>query len=226
MTNSQSNRIRSTESSCDGETTVGTGASVLSDEMTQLKSRTVEDDWLEAHIVGVESLDSETIGLTVEHPINGDEELMWRFDKPTVWNNQSTFVQLIEQLGYDAETIDLLAGEPVLIKRDVGVPGLIDRYLLWTLNVPASPDETAHCEENGQYRGFAKSAIANCLTIAVPFMAVAALIAIVIVVVPTIANWRILIKFTYNLLWTVAFVVWAIAITYKFIRPLTHCNVR
>jgi hypothetical protein len=110
-------------------------APTLADELTHTKARTGADGWLEADIVAVKPVDATTVGLTVTRP--SDEHLTWKFDKPAVWSEESSFVRLVEDLGYSAETIEQLPGASLRI-RPVTPPRTApqDTTNTWELAVP------------------------------------------------------------------------------------------
>jgi hypothetical protein len=114
-----------------------TTAPTLADELTHTKARTGADGWLEADLVAVEPVDATTVGLTVTRP--SDEHLTWKFDKPAVWSEESSFVRLVEDLGYSAETIEQLPGASLRI-RPVTPPHTApqDMTNTWEVAVPDS----------------------------------------------------------------------------------------
>ncbi len=91
----------------------------LGDELGRLDLATTDDGYVEALITDLESIDETTICLTVRLP--HDQLVAFDLEKPIPWSREFLFARLVEDVGYDAASVDHLVGERVYLKRtDLG----------------------------------------------------------------------------------------------------------
>ncbi len=91
----------------------------LGDELGRLDLATTANGYVEALITDLESIDETTISLTVRLP--HDQLVTFDLEKPIPWSRDFLFARLVEDVGYDAASVDHLVGERVYLKRtDLG----------------------------------------------------------------------------------------------------------
>ena len=105
----------------------------LGDELGQIDVVTTPEGYVEGRVTGLESLDAGTVHLEVELP--NEERVSFRLDKPIPWSREFLLARIVEDVGYDAASVDYLVGEPVFLARTDAGPAADeeteDRWQAW-----------------------------------------------------------------------------------------------
>ena len=87
----------------------------LADELGRIDVKTTPEGYVEGRITDLTAVDATTIGLTIALPHG--ESVAFELDKPIPWSNDFLLSRLVEDIGYDAASIDHIVGEPVYLVR-------------------------------------------------------------------------------------------------------------
>lgn len=87
----------------------------LADELGRIDVMTTPEGYVEGRIIDVATVDATTVRLAVSLPHG--ESVSFTLDKPIPWSDEFLLARLIEDVGYDAASIDHVVGEPVYLQR-------------------------------------------------------------------------------------------------------------
>lgn len=91
----------------------------LGDELGRVHLRTTPEGYVEGRVTALESVDATTVRLAVELPHG--EGVTFDLEKPIPWSTEFLLARIVEDVGYDASSIDHLIGERIyLVRTDVG----------------------------------------------------------------------------------------------------------
>ncbi|WP_255170678.1 hypothetical protein [Natrononativus amylolyticus] len=122
-----------TEPAVGDDDSVDDSADRLADELGRVHLRTTPEGYVEGRVTDLESTDATTVWLAVELPHG--ERVTFDLEKPIPWSQEFLLARIVEDVGYDASSIDHLVGESVyLVRTDVGEDA-DDATDWWTLSV-------------------------------------------------------------------------------------------
>ncbi len=87
----------------------------LEDELGSIDVRTTPEGYVEGRVTDLWSADETTVGLEVTLPHDGTTT--FDLEKPIPWSPTFLLARIVEDVGYDAASIDHLVGEPVYVAR-------------------------------------------------------------------------------------------------------------
>ncbi|MFP8956525.1 hypothetical protein ACLI4Y_07340 [Natrialbaceae archaeon A-CW3] len=87
----------------------------LADELGRIDLMTTSDGYVEGRVTRLTSLDETTVELEVTLP--HDVTTTFRLEKPIPWSRTYLLARIVEDVGYDAASIDYLIGEPIYVAR-------------------------------------------------------------------------------------------------------------
>ncbi|ELY92592.1 hypothetical protein C483_07584 [Natrialba hulunbeirensis JCM 10989] len=130
----------------------------LADELGRIDVMTTPEGYVEGRIADVIALDETTVELTVSLPHG--EVIAFELEKPIPWSEDFLFARLIEDVGYDAASIDHAIGEPVYLARtdlpaadtEAGTSTATTTDDWWTSTVHAASDAVLSSLSRGRYR--------------------------------------------------------------------------
>ena len=120
----------------------------LADELGRIDVMTTPEGYVEGRVTDVTAVDATTVRLTVSLPHG--ETASFTLEKPIPWSREFLLARIVEDVGYDAASIDHVVGEPVYVKRtDLEDDGDED---WWTASVQAASDALLSSLSGGRYR--------------------------------------------------------------------------
>jgi len=120
----------------------------LGDELGSLRIHTTPEGYVEGRVTALESVDASTVRLEVSLPHGGTAE--FTLEKPIPWSREFLLARIVEDVGYDAASVEYLVGETVLLERtDVGEPAEGGRL---AAVVGAAGDSLVASLSGGRYR--------------------------------------------------------------------------
>lgn len=87
----------------------------LADELGRIDIMTTPEGYIEGRITDITAIDKTTVQLIATLPHG--ERVSFTLDKPIPWSEEFLLARLVEDVGYDAASIDHIVGEPVYLKR-------------------------------------------------------------------------------------------------------------
>ena len=103
----------------------------LEDELGRIHLRTTPEGYVEGRVTDLWSVDETTVGLEVTLPHG--ETTTFSLEKPIPWSSTFLLARIVEDVGYDAASIEHLVGEPVYVARtDAGPTAEEVREDWWT----------------------------------------------------------------------------------------------
>ncbi|WP_252699805.1 hypothetical protein [Natronosalvus vescus] len=87
----------------------------LADELGRIDLMTTPDGYVEGRVTGLTPIDETTVELEVTLP--HDVTTTFRLEKPIPWSRTYLLARIVEDVGYDAASIDHLVGEPIYVAR-------------------------------------------------------------------------------------------------------------
>ena len=100
-------------------TTDGSPAPGLGDELGRIDLLTTPEGYVEGRVTDLTSIDATTVRLEVTLP--HEETVSFTLEKPIPWSREFLLARIVEDVGYDAASIDHLLGEPIyLVRTDAG----------------------------------------------------------------------------------------------------------
>ncbi len=91
----------------------------LADELGRIDLQTTPAGYVESRVTDIESIDERTVRLEVTLP--HDRTVTFDLEKPIPWSQEFLLARLVEDVGYDAASIEYLIGERVYLARtDIG----------------------------------------------------------------------------------------------------------
>ncbi|WP_254861684.1 hypothetical protein [Halovivax gelatinilyticus] len=97
----------------DGDPTRATDA--LADELGRIDVMTTPEGYVEGRITDLAEIDEHTVRLDVALPHG--RPVTFELDKPIPWSRAFLLCRIVEDVGYDAASIDHVVGEPVYVER-------------------------------------------------------------------------------------------------------------
>ncbi len=117
-------RERSAPAGSEGSTDSGDSRStretdVIADELGRIDVMTTTEGYVESRITGLTAVDEHTVRLDVRLPHG--TSVSFDLEKPIPWSREFLLARVVEDVGYDAASIDHVVGERVYVARaDVG----------------------------------------------------------------------------------------------------------
>jgi len=99
----------------DGHDTAPAGPAALGDELGRIDLSTTEEGYVEGRITDLTAIDETTVELTVRLPHG--TTTTFTLEKPIPWSRGFLLARIVEDVGYDAASIEHIVGEPVLLER-------------------------------------------------------------------------------------------------------------
>lgn len=122
----------------------------LEDELGSIDVRTTPEGYVEGRVTDLWSADETTVGLEVTLPHGGTET--FSLEKPIPWSPTFLLARIVEDVGYDAASIDHLVGETVYVARtDAGPTAEEVREDWWTSTLETTGNAVLSTL-GGQYR--------------------------------------------------------------------------
>ncbi|MCU4751882.1 hypothetical protein OB919_07785 [Halobacteria archaeon AArc-curdl1] len=91
------------------------GPAAVGDELGRLDLRTTPDGYVEATVTDLRSVDETTVALEVTLPHGTTTE--FRLEKPIPWSREFLLARIVEDVGYEAASIEYIVGESVYVER-------------------------------------------------------------------------------------------------------------
>lgn len=104
-----------TETGTASETEPSDGPAALGDELGRLDLRTTPEGYVEATVTHLRSLDETTVALEVTLPHGTTTE--FRLEKPIPWSREFLLTRIVEDVGYEAASVEYIVGESVYVER-------------------------------------------------------------------------------------------------------------
>ncbi len=86
---------------------------------------TTPEGYVEGRITDITTIDATTVRLTTVLPHG--ETVSFDLDKPIPWSNDFLLTRLVEEIGYDAASIDHIVGEPIYQRSRQSTTGHLTR---------------------------------------------------------------------------------------------------
>ena len=123
------------DGSADGH--AGSPERSLGDELGRIDLLTTPEGYVEGRVTDLTSLDSTTVRLEVTLP--HEETVSFTLEKPIPWSREFLLARIVEDVGYDAASIDHLLGESIyLVRTDAGPTADEEPADWWTTLVRAT----------------------------------------------------------------------------------------
>ncbi|MFP9060161.1 hypothetical protein ACLI4R_06470 [Natrialbaceae archaeon A-chndr2] len=91
------------------------GPAAVGDELGRLDLRTTPEGYVEATVTDLRSVDETTVTLEVTLPHGTTTE--FRLEKPIPWSREFLLARIVEDVGYEAASIEYIVGESVYVER-------------------------------------------------------------------------------------------------------------
>ena len=130
----------------DWETPTDVAGRDLADELGRIDVMTTPEGYVEGRVIDVGAVDATTVRLTVALPHG--ETASFTLEKPIPWSREFLLARIVEDVGYDAASVDHVVGEAVYVKRT-------DREsddAWWDSSVQAASDALLSSLSGGRYR--------------------------------------------------------------------------
>ena len=122
----------------------------LEDELGSIDVRSTPEGYVEGRVTDLWSIDETTVGLEVTLPHG--EAATFSLEKPIPWSETFLLARIVEDVGYDAASIDHLVGETVYVARtDAGPTAEEEREDWWTSTLETTGNAVLTAL-GGQYR--------------------------------------------------------------------------
>ncbi|APX98296.1 hypothetical protein BB347_15705 [Natronorubrum daqingense] len=121
----------------------------LADELGRVDVMTTPEGYVEGRITDVAGLDPTTVELTVALPHG--ETVSFPLEKPIPWSREFLLARLVEDVGYDAASIDHIVGEPVYVQRTDLEPD-DEEWWTWESSLQTASDALLSSLSGGRYR--------------------------------------------------------------------------
>ncbi|THE65209.1 hypothetical protein D8Y22_08325 [Salinadaptatus halalkaliphilus] len=123
------------------------GDTDLADELGRIDIMTTPAGYVEGRITDLSTVDATTVELTVTLPHG--ETTAFTLEKPIPWSREFLLARLVEDVGYDAASIDYAVGEPVSLERtDLETD---DDENWWAESVQVATDALVSSLSGGRY---------------------------------------------------------------------------
>lgn len=119
----------------------------LADELGRIDVMTTPEGHVEGRITDVATVDATTVELVVALPHG--ETTAFTLEKPIPWSEEFLLARIVEDVGYDAASIDHVVGEPVYLERTDSDPADED---WWSPSVAAAGDAVLASLSGGRFR--------------------------------------------------------------------------
>ncbi|RQG97484.1 hypothetical protein [Natrarchaeobius oligotrophus] len=120
----------------------------LADELGRIDVMTTPEGYVEGRVTDVTAVDATTVRLSVSLPHG--ETASFALEKPIPWSREFLLARLVEDVGYDAASIDHVVGEPVYLARADLEPDADEEW--WESSVRAASDALLSSLSGGRYR--------------------------------------------------------------------------
>ena len=111
----------------------------LGDELGRIDLLTTPEGYVEGRVTDLTSLDSTTVRLEVTLP--HEDVVTFTLEKPIPWSREFLLARIVEDVGYDAASVDLLVGESIYLARtDAGPAADEEPNDWWTTLVRTTGD--------------------------------------------------------------------------------------
>ncbi len=120
----------------------------LADELGRIDVMTTPEGYVEGRIAGIDAVDARTVRLAVSLPHG--ETVTFTLEKPIPWSEEFLLARLVEDVGYDAASIDHVVGEPVYLQRTDREPTDEDDW--WSASVRTASDALVTSLSGGRLR--------------------------------------------------------------------------
>lgn len=121
----------------------------LADELGRIDIMTTPEGYVEGRIIDVAGVDSTTVELTVSLPHG--ETVSFSLEKPIPWSQEFLLARLVEDVGYDAASIDHIVGESVYIQR-TDLEADDEEWWPWESSLQTASDALLSSLSSGRYR--------------------------------------------------------------------------
>ncbi|SEH13190.1 hypothetical protein SAMN04487967_1206 [Natronorubrum sediminis] len=121
----------------------------LADELGRIDIMTTPEGYVEGRIIDVAGVDSTTVELTVSLPHG--ETASFPLEKPIPWSREFLLARLVEDIGYDAASIDHIVGEPVYVQR-TDLEANDEEWWAWESSLQTASDALLSSLSGGRYR--------------------------------------------------------------------------
>ncbi|MFP8889654.1 hypothetical protein ACLI4U_07765 [Natrialbaceae archaeon A-CW2] len=91
------------------------GPAAVGDELGRLDLRTTPEGYVEATVTDLRSVDETTVTLEVTLPHGTTTE--FRLEKPIPWSREFLLARIVEDVGYEAASIEYIVGESIYVER-------------------------------------------------------------------------------------------------------------
>ncbi|ARS90008.1 hypothetical protein [Natrarchaeobaculum aegyptiacum] len=119
----------------------------LADELGRIDVMTTPEGYVEGQIADVAAVDATTVELVVSLPHG--ETTAFTLEKPIPWSEEFLLARIVEDVGYDAASIDYVVGEPIYLERTDSGPEKDD---WWSLSIAAAGDAALTSLSGGRFR--------------------------------------------------------------------------
>jgi len=120
----------------DEDATTATDERSLGDELGSLRIHTTPEGYVEGRVTGIESVDASTARLTVALPHGQTVE--FTLEKPIPWSREFLLARIVEDVGYDAASVEYLVGETVYVERTDAGPTADEDGTRWASTLAAT----------------------------------------------------------------------------------------
>ena len=119
----------------------------LADELGRIDVMTTPEGYVEGRVTDVGAVDETTVRLTVALPHG--ETTAFTLEKPIPWSREFLLARIVEDVGYDAASIDHVVGDAVYVQR---TDRETDDDAWWDSSVQAASDALLSSLSGGRYR--------------------------------------------------------------------------
>ncbi|MHC3437553.1 hypothetical protein ACYJ1Y_05470 [Natrialbaceae archaeon A-gly3] len=122
----------------------------LEDELGRIDIRTTPEGYVEGRVTDLWSVDETTVGLEITLPHG--ETATFTLEKPIPWSETFLLARIVEDVGYDAASIDHLVGETVCVARTDAGPTAEEGGEDWWISTLETTGNAVLTALGGQYR--------------------------------------------------------------------------
>ncbi|AXR76538.1 hypothetical protein [Natrarchaeobaculum sulfurireducens] len=119
----------------------------LADELGRIDVMTTPEGYVEGRVIDVCAVDETTVRLTVALPHG--ESTAFTLEKPIPWSREFLLARIVEDVGYDAASIDHVVGDAVYVQR---TDREADDDPWWDSSVQTASDALLSSLSAGRYR--------------------------------------------------------------------------
>ncbi|EMA36329.1 hypothetical protein [Halobiforma nitratireducens] len=122
----------------------------LADELGRIDVMTTPDGYVEGRITDLETVDETTVEVVIALPHG--ETVSFPLEKPIPWSREFLLARIVEDVGYDAASIDHVVGEPVYLQRTDLEDDTADTDDWWVASLEDAGDALLSSLSGGRYR--------------------------------------------------------------------------